>query len=264
MNLSEAIQRSTRALQPAATTAPAGTLYYVTDESITERSNGTTWDSIADAASVADNSVSTVKVQNDAITYAKIQNVTDVRLLGRAAGSAGDVQELTVGTGLALAAGVLSASGGASDWDTPIVKSGDQSVTNSATLVDVTEFTKAVLINETWLFEFLIVFSGDSSSADFQWALNSSAGTMVGCAIQLGLSTANAAITTPVAFNGIANAGSSNGTDAVDGLRPLWVRAILTFSANCNLTFQFAQNTPTAAKTVKIRLGSIMKFKKVV
>lgn len=33
----------TRANQPAATTVPAGTLYYVTDESLIERSNGTTW-----------------------------------------------------------------------------------------------------------------------------------------------------------------------------------------------------------------------------
>lgn len=47
-------------------------------------------------------------IANDAVTYAKIQNVTDARILGRSAGSAGDVQELTVGTGLQLSGGVLS------------------------------------------------------------------------------------------------------------------------------------------------------------
>ena len=45
------IQRDTRANQPLATAVDVGTLYYVTDESITERSNGTTWETYADGAS---------------------------------------------------------------------------------------------------------------------------------------------------------------------------------------------------------------------
>jgi len=46
-------------------------------------------------------------IDNDAVTYAKIQNVTDNRLLGRSAGTNGDVQEITVGTGLTLSSGQL-------------------------------------------------------------------------------------------------------------------------------------------------------------
>ena len=42
--LETVILRSTRALQPAATTVATGTLYFVTDEGITERSNGTIWE----------------------------------------------------------------------------------------------------------------------------------------------------------------------------------------------------------------------------
>lgn len=49
MNLAEVIQRDTRVNQPAANTVGIGTLYYVTDENVTERSNGTTWDSYSDA-----------------------------------------------------------------------------------------------------------------------------------------------------------------------------------------------------------------------
>lgn len=52
--------------------------------------------------------IATAGIANDAVTYTKIQNVTDARLLGRSAGSAGDVQELTIGTGLQLSGGVLS------------------------------------------------------------------------------------------------------------------------------------------------------------
>lgn len=56
--------------------------------------------------------VTTGGIADAAITYAKIQNVTDSRLLGRSAGSAGPPQEITVGTGLSLSGGVLTATGG--------------------------------------------------------------------------------------------------------------------------------------------------------
>ena len=49
-------------------------------------------------------------IANDAVTYAKIQNVTDNRLLGRSAGSSGDVQEITTGSGIILSSGVLSSN----------------------------------------------------------------------------------------------------------------------------------------------------------
>lgn len=42
--LSSVIARGTRAAQPAATAVSAGSLYFVTDEWRTERSNGATWD----------------------------------------------------------------------------------------------------------------------------------------------------------------------------------------------------------------------------
>lgn len=54
-------------------------------------------------AKIADSSSSTTGV-----TYAKIQHVADARLLGRSAGTAGVVQELTVGSGLSLSGGTLT------------------------------------------------------------------------------------------------------------------------------------------------------------
>ena len=44
MKLEDVILRGTRSDQPDATDVPEGSLYYVTDESVIERSNGTTWD----------------------------------------------------------------------------------------------------------------------------------------------------------------------------------------------------------------------------
>lgn len=54
-------------------------------------------------------------IDNDAVTYAKMQNVSAAsRLLGRGSASgSGDVQELTIGTGLTLTGTELTASGGA-------------------------------------------------------------------------------------------------------------------------------------------------------
>jgi hypothetical protein len=52
-------------------------------------------------------------VDNDAVSYAKIQNVsTNNRLLGRATSGAGDIEEITIGSGLTLTGTTLSASGG--------------------------------------------------------------------------------------------------------------------------------------------------------
>lgn len=51
-------------------------------------------------------------VDNDAVTFAKMQNISTARLLGRTTASSGDVEELTVGTGLAFSSGTLNLAGG--------------------------------------------------------------------------------------------------------------------------------------------------------
>jgi len=153
----EAIQRDTRANQPAAGDVVVGTLYYVTDENVTERSNGSAWEDFSDAGSatvdsddvtytpttVADwdgsadpgdveqaldqlaervkdielagaviadgdkgdittsSSGAVWTIDNDAVTYAKIQNVSATdRLLGRDTAGAGDIEEVPVSGGL--------------------------------------------------------------------------------------------------------------------------------------------------------------------
>lgn len=51
----------------------------------------------------------TTTIANDAVTYAKIQNVsTNNKILGRSTAGAGDIEELSVGTGLTLSSGTLS------------------------------------------------------------------------------------------------------------------------------------------------------------
>ncbi len=59
---------------------------------------------------IANNAINTNQLTDDAVTFAKIQNITDNRLLGRSAGSNGDAQEISIGSGLSLSAGTLSST----------------------------------------------------------------------------------------------------------------------------------------------------------
>lgn len=123
MKLEEVILRDTRANQPLATDVPAGTIFYVSDEGVTERSNGTSWEDISDAAGVAtamtagdygdivvtddDSTPQTWTIDTDAVTTAKIldANVTDAKISNRAAVSVFGRSANSGGVGADIAAG---------------------------------------------------------------------------------------------------------------------------------------------------------------
>ena len=63
------------------------------------------------ATSLSSDAVTTGAISDKAVTFAKIQDMTSGKLLGRSTGGAGAVEELTIGSGLSLTAGTLTASG---------------------------------------------------------------------------------------------------------------------------------------------------------
>nr|MBA3242460.1 hypothetical protein [Acidobacteriota bacterium] len=63
-----------------------------------------------EGALAAKNTVATADIDADAVTFAKLQNIATARLLGRTTVASGDVEEISVGSGLSLAAGVLSST----------------------------------------------------------------------------------------------------------------------------------------------------------
>lgn len=68
-----------------------------------------------DGALAALNTVGTAQIDNDSVTYAKVQNVTVAsRLLGRGDSGAGDVEEITLGANLTMTGTTLAAAAGGS------------------------------------------------------------------------------------------------------------------------------------------------------
>ena len=85
-------------------------------------------------------------IDNDAVTYAKIQNVSATsRLLGRASSGSGDIEEITIGSGLSLSGTTISASGGTGSPTAVIYKTADETVTSSSTLQDDNDFTYSLV-----------------------------------------------------------------------------------------------------------------------
>lgn len=255
MDLSQVIGRGTAANRPAATAVPVGAIYFSTDTLVTERSTGAAWESISDGAVIADGS----------IVYAKIQNVTDARLLGRSSGSSGPPIEVTVGAGLSLAAGALVATGGNNDWTTVITKSADQDVINSTTLVDDTELQVAVTANDAWHFEILLIYSASDAAKDFKWDVAVSAGTMSGVLQFSGMLTGDTIATTnELSLAEVANCTTGGfGTRAAHGLRMARIAVWAVFSATGIFKFRFAENTLGAGTEARCKAKSKLRGLKV-
>lgn len=115
--------------------------------------------------------VGTTQVDNDSVTYAKIQNVTDARLLGRSAGSSGDVQEITVGSGLSLNAGALTATGGGGGTEVFALKTSDQTAIGTS-FADVTGTGLSVDVNKAYAFEFVLLCDADATTTGIDVSCN--------------------------------------------------------------------------------------------
>lgn len=148
-------------------------------------------------------------------------------------------------------------------WTT-IVKSSNQDVTNSTTLVIDTSLQFAVVAGGHYMIELTLTVSGSSTAADYQGAFLVSAGTMTGkgnCqnltsagAIQNIIITAAAAASTTAIITG---APTANINDLVA------VRMFYSFtaSANATLSYRFANAAASAGSISRTWKGSIMKYK---
>jgi hypothetical protein len=93
----------------------------------------------------------TTTISNNAVTYAKIQDVTSQKLLGRYAATTGDAQEITIGSGLSLdsSTGILSATTGGSGTVTSVGLSLPSIFTVSGSPVTTSGTLTATLATQT-------------------------------------------------------------------------------------------------------------------
>lgn len=146
------------------------------------------------------------------------------------------------------------------EWDIQIVKSADESVTNSAALQNDDELKWNIKANEVWRYQFIIFYTTDTTG-DFKMDLALSAGTAIFTYRWQGQSTTN----TNTA-SGDHEASVSTTTDRAFGgsgantvLRNLVFEGNLsTSSADATVTFRFAQNTATSGQSATVKKGSML------
>lgn len=111
---------------------------------------------------IAANAVTTSKIANTAVTFAKFQNINTNRLLGRSTAGSGSVEEISIGSGLSLSGGTLSASGGGAGNNVWLVQSsGVQATTN---IEDIYHVGK-VKIGSSGTSTFMLSVSGPTYSS---------------------------------------------------------------------------------------------------
>lgn len=120
-------------------------------------------------------------IDNDAVTYAKIQNVSAAsKLLGRGDASSGDVQEITVGSGLTMTGTTLSASGGSTGApDIVRTKTANETVVNSTTLQndDELKIISGIPATGHYYFELNLLVHAGGSGKFLKASANNTSGT---------------------------------------------------------------------------------------
>lgn len=201
--------------------------------------------------------IATAGIANDAVTYAKIQNVTNDRVLLRDTAGAGDVEEGQLGTYLEFTGGPgIDAK---SKWIT-INKSVDESITSDATLNNDSELKFAMIAGGRYRFRAFIIFA-TGPTADFKWRHTGPAaanGILIRRQDVIAAGTADNAAVTDYAYSaadivlaGAAGAGSLG-----------WIKMegwIFNGANAGDFRFQWSQNTSNGETTTVAR-GSFIEY----
>ena len=109
-------------------------------------------------------------VDNDAITYAKIQNVSAAsKLLGRGDSGSGDTQEITLGTGLTMTGTTLAASGGASYPTQAAIKTVDETInTTNPTFAYDSQLYITVATTGIYSWDLDLIWNGGNGAVRFE------------------------------------------------------------------------------------------------
>jgi len=192
-------------------------------------------------------------------------------------GTVWNIDSATIGVTELSATGTPSATTflrGDNTWATPastdpagwttIVKSANQDVTNSATLVDDTDLQFSVVAGGHYMIKCDLTISGFSTTADYKCGFAVASGTMTGKGHSQSISIGGAIQNLIVSANGptTASLAIAASAAALDDLTAISIAYSFTASANTTLKFQFANNTATTGAASRTWKGSILKYKR--
>lgn len=162
-----------------------------------------------------------VTIANDAVTYAKQQNVSAAsRLLGRGSASgSGDCEEITLGTNLTMTGTTLAASGGGSSALSSTRLTADATAVTGVTGIEVTGLNTTTGTG-TFFFQYIIRYQTTVASTGIRFGVNHT-GTVTVFLANLRFQALTGAPTaatqanasgTPVAISGVATRTRSTTT----------------------------------------------------
>jgi hypothetical protein len=143
-------------------------------------------------------------------------------------------------------------------WTT-IVKSANQDVTNSTTLVDDTDLQFSVVAGGYYMVEMNLCWSGTNATVDYKFSFTPSTGTITGRGLITGYNTSVAPVIIAFQNGGTVQLGTVTSIDTL-----LHGKITFSFLASSNATvkYQFANNGATNA-TSRTWKGSILKYKRI-
>lgn len=164
--------------------------------------------------------------------------------------------------------GAFSTPSGGSDWDTTIVKSADQTVTNNATPQNDSELSVAVATNTLYLVELLLLYAGNNTTGDYRGRFTFPDVTGGGTAMGWfnGFNASLTAVMTPVqaaSTTAWPNGDMILGTTASSAdFLACQVRFLLrTTSTAGTLQYQFANSAAALGRDSITKAGSTLRIK---
>jgi len=190
-------------------------------------------------------------------------------------GTVWNIDAATIGVTELSATGTPSSTTflrGDNTWDTPtdpagwttIVKSANQDVTNSSTLVNDTDLQFSVVAGGHYMVEMQLTISANNTGCDYKFGVNVNSGTMKGSGLWHYISSTGAGVNGVVQVNAASNTTVNGGTTVsdVDFLCFYQLKFSFTASENATFSLQFANVTANPAYTSRTWKGSILKYKR--
>jgi hypothetical protein len=211
---------------------------------------------VADAvttAKILDNAVTASKILADAVTYAKIQNVSAAsKLLGRgSAGGSGDVEEITIGSGLSMSGTTISATGGG---PSTVKKTADQTH-NSTTPTNATSLSFAVTNGQYYHYKFVVIYQTTGTTLGIRFTMTHPGATRFGGSVKIdGLAADGAGAMFSGSITSSGDAVISTAVVAATTDYVATIEGVYLASADGTLQLQFGTETGTA--NVTLRQGS--------